>query len=124
MTPHRWAPIPDQRASQGGSGAPSSAGLAHPPLTVKGHGWSVAWLTATRSHAPLCGLFRAPTTHPRRPLDSEPLAGVQRAGSPAGAHPAAGQPAEHERKDNQMNSFTRTHQSLTPRPSTTATTVA
>ena len=52
------------------------------------------------------GLFRAPTTHPHRPLDSEPLAGVQRAGYAAGAHPAAGQPAEHHRKDTPMNGVT------------------
>ena len=55
----------------------SSAGLARPHLTVKGHGWSVAWLTATRSHAPSCA--SAYFALPRRTLTGPWTASLLRA---------------------------------------------
>lgn len=55
----------------------SSAGLARPPLPVQGHGWSVAWLPATRSHAPSCA--SAYFALPRRTLSGPWTASLSRA---------------------------------------------
>ena len=102
MTQQYPHPRRDTQVPHVASADTSSAGLARPHLPVKGHGWSVAWLGATRSHAPSCA--SAYFALPRRTLTGPWTASLSRACSAPDTRQGHTPPP-----DNRPNTTERTH---------------